>query len=417
MRKNILLLSGLVCSLFLLASCDKENKGDTAWKAIPSEEVTAGSESADFTVNGVKSESGSVSVKAESASAATVTLNAIVPGYEQILVPVSLSKSEEDGLYSFAGSVIMPEGPSILLKTKTSEVIGVYEITVDGSISLEGKVVAKVNTAVTELGKGTLEGTWKVNRVAPIVNEAPTTGPIWFEWTLKESSTYVTVPNIAKVASVVLGAKYANCLDQFSLLADGNVTVKCWTEDTDKDNSPQPDETGENYIYGSTHDSWVTTDADNQAFWFCRDSYLYIVPDADVLADASEGEDDAITPEKINEILQLLKGFGADTDALSAELAKIQKNGIALKYDQQGEALKLYVDKAMCDPFVNAFIPALPAFDQLLESLLESDDEDVKASAESVKFILTMLGLEKPSDFATLWNDTTTFQIELNFTK
>lgn len=416
MRKNILLLSGLVCSLFLIASCDKENKGDTAWKAIPSQEVTAGNEGADFTVNGVKSESGAVSVKAESASAATVTLNGIVPGYEQVLVPVSLSKAEEEGLYSFSGSVIMPEGPSILLKTKTSEVVGVYEIIVDGSISLEGKVVAKVNTAVTPEAKGTLEGTWKVNRVAPIENEVPTTGPVWVEWTVKDSSPYSLVPNIAKVASIVLGAKYANCLDEISLLADGNVTLKCWTEDADQDNTPTVDESGKNYIYGSTHDQWVRTNADNQAFWFCRDSYLYIVPNADVLSDASEGED-AITEESIKEVLQVLKGFGADVDALGAELVKIQKNGVAFKYDQPGEALKIYVDKAMCDPIVNALIPALPACDQLLEELLNSDDESVKQTAQSVKMALTMIGLEKPSDFATLWNDTVKFRIELNFTK
>lgn len=71
------------------------------------------------------------------------------------------------------------------------------------------------------------------------------------------------------------------------------------------------------------------------------------------------------------------------------------------------------MDKALCDPIVKALLPALPKIDVLLEQLVQAENE----TARKIKGVMGFLGLEKPSDLATLWNATTEFEIALNFTK
>ena len=410
MKKNFLLLCGLACSLLLVASCDRE---DTEWKSIPSEQIHAGTENVRFTVNGEETESGGVQVKTVSGSEAVVTLNGIVPGYETITVKAGLSKTSESGVYALKGSAIMPEGPSIILKTKTSPLIGVYEIKVEGTVSIEGAADVRIVSSLTELGKGTLEGSWKVNRIASAVDGAPVTGPLWFEWTFAESSVYAGMSEYAKAAAAMLGVVYADYLDQINLLSDGNVTVNFWDGDIDSA-LPELDEEGKNYIYGNSHDDvWAETDADNEVFWFTRDGYLYLVPNADALVD----DDEAVSLDDLTEVMTALQSMDVDVVALIAELQKIQKNGVAFKYDQQGDALKIYVDKGMCDPVINAFIPALPYVDAYFNAMKDSEDESEKAMYNEIKVYLAMMGMENPSDFAKLWKDTTGFRIELNFTK
>ncbi len=408
MKKNFLLLGGLICSLFLIASCDKENE-NSEWKSIPSEEISAAS--ATFTVNGVKSTSGGVTVNAESATSANVVLNGIVPGYETITVPAALSTTDEAGIYSFTGSTIMTEGPSILLKSTAVETQEGFQISVTGTISLDGAAEVAVTTSLSNEFKGTLVGTWKVNRVAPVEDEAPVSGPVWINWTLKESSSYALLPNYAKIGSILLGSQYTDHFDAFTLLDNGTMALKIWDGDTD-DNSPTPDADG-NYVYGSTHEDWIDLPLENQVFWFVKDGYFYLVPNADALVD----DDDAITSEKIAEVLEELEVMQVDTEALKAELAKIQKNGIAFKYTQEADALKIYVDKAMIDPFITALAPALPYIDIMFEEMGRSEDESEQETYKEIKVVLKMLGLEKPSDLQKVWADTTEFQIELNFTK
>lgn len=55
------------------------------------------------------------------------------------------------------------------------------------------------------------------------------------------------------------------------------------------------------------------------------------------------------------EILAQLKEFGVDVNALNAELQKILQRGVELKYSLDGDSLRIYVDKALCDPIVKLF--------------------------------------------------------------
>lgn len=89
------------------------------------------------------------------------------------------------------------------------------------------------------------------------------------------------------------------------------------------------------------------------------------------------------------------------------------QRGIELKYSQDGDNLKIYADKALCAPIVEALLPALPTLDAILDQLVQEENE----TAETIKSVLAILDLKKPSDIATLWNATTEFEISLSFTK
>ena len=71
------------------------------------------------------------------------------------------------------------------------------------------------------------------------------------------------------------------------------------------------------------------------------------------------------------------------------------------------------MDKALCAPIVEALLPALPTLDTLLDQLVQAGNE----TAQTIKSVLPILGLEKPSDLANLWKATTEFEIALNFIK
>ena len=169
-------------------------------------------------------------------------------------------------------------------------------------------------------------------------------------------------------------------------------------------------------IYGNDHnDKWLESPAANFAFWYVRDGMLYVVPNAAAFAD--EGDDTNIDLGSLQEELQKLAAVGVDVNTLTAEVMKIMKNGVALKYTQKDDALKIYVDKSQCDPFVKSFIPALPLLDQMYEELKKSTDESDQQTVQMIQLVFTMMGIEKPSDFEGMWNATEIFQIELNFKK
>ncbi len=410
MKKCIMLLSGILAGAVMISSCNKDQ--DETWKTIPQGVITVDSGDAVFSVNGVEAPAGSIKVAPKSASSADVTLSGVVPGYSELVVRTSLSKSDEEGVYDFSGSTGLTEGPSINLKG--AEPAEVYVISIEGTISMEGKATGRITTALTELGKGDIAGLWNVNRVAPAVDEMPTTGPVWVKWTVNDTEKYASAPQMGILAAALLGLTYADHLDQINLCESGNVTITYWDGESETPDA-ELDESGENYIFSTTHDEWYKTEEDNQVFWFARNGYFYLIPNADNLD--IEDEEVDFSRETIYSTIKNLAVVKVDTEALTAVVDQVLKEGIAFKYEQSGDALKLYIDKSQIDPVVNAFIPALPYLDILLENYESSEDKSEQQTAQSIRIVLSMLGLEKPSDFEGLWNATTEFQIELNFVR
>lgn len=422
MKRKFLFLGCLLGSALLLASCGKD-KVDETWKTLPQDEIAIENGNAHFMVNGIDSKKGTVKVVAKSATEADVTLTGIVPGYNTVLVNATLEKGE-NSTYTFAGKAALTENPAIFtLKSVAQNPI--YVVTVEGDINVEGKVNAKVTTNLSENFRGTLANTWNINRIAPIVNGVPSTGVVWITWTFNDTK-YAGATNLALVAGSMMGGLLSNYLDAVTFCPDGNITARYWEDEDNQEGgnileklvkyAPQEDEKGENMIYGNDHnDKWLESPAANFAFWYVRDGMLYVVPNAAAFAD--EGDDTNIDLGSLQTELQKLAAVGVDVTTLTAEVMKIMKNGVALKYTQEGDALKIYVDKAQCDPFVKSFIPALPLLDQMYEELKKSTDESDQQTVQMIQLVFAMVGIEKPSDFEGMWNATETFQIELNFKK
>lgn len=422
MKRKFLFLGCLLGSALLLASCGKDEVDET-WKTLPQEEIAIENGNAHFTVNGIDSKKGTVKVVAKSATEADVTLTGIVPGYNTVLVNATLEKGE-NSTYTFAGKAALTETPAIFT-LKSSPIYPIYVVTVEGDINVEGKVNAKVTTALSENFRGTLADTWNINRIAPIVNGVPSTGVVWITWTFNDAK-YAGATNLALIAGSMMGGLLSNYLDAVTFCPDGNITAMYWEEENEQEGgnileklvkyAPQEDEKGENMVYGNDHnDKWLESPAANYAFWYVHDGMLYVVPNAAAFAD--EDDDTNIDLGSLQEELQKLAAVGVDVTTLTAEVMKIMKNGVAFKYTQEGDALKIYVDKAQCDPFVKSFIPALPLLDQMYEELKKSTDESDQQTVQMIQLVFTMLGIEKPSDFEGMWNATETFQIELNFKK
>ena len=412
----------------LISSCGKDKTIDNTWKTIPQEAITISSGDVLLTVNDVEATKGDIKVVAKSADKAEITLNNIVPGYSAVTVVTSLKK-EESSVYSFEGSVKLNDGPTFI-SLKSDMIPYIYEVNVKGTIDLDGKVNAKVTTAISNQFKGGMEGTWSLNRIAPVKDEQVTTGPLWITWSFSDTK-YAGATTIAQFGGTILGGALTNYLNDVTFHADGNITAKYWEDEEGGDastdegssitnvlsaNMPELDEKGENYVYGNTHeDKWYDSPKANYAFWFVRDGMLYVVPNSALLSDGSD--DEQIDLGSLSESLQALSKVGVDVTTLTAEIMKIAQNGFALKYSQEADALKIYVDKSQCDPIINAFIPALPVLDQMLEELSKSEDEDDQQTYQIINMVLGMLGLEKPSDFEAMWKATTDFQIELNLIK
>lgn len=420
MKKTLLLGCSILGAVLLLASCNKEE--DQGWKTIPQDEVSIKDGNAHFTVNGVEQPQGSVKVVAKSSSQAQVTLSGIVPGYDEVIFTASLKKGD-NSTYTFSGVSLLTDVPSIAtLKSEAMPQDYIYRVAVEGDINTEGVVNASVTTQLSDEFKGGLEGSWPIKRVAPVVNDEASAGPLWINWTFTDSK-YAGATTIGKLAGTILGGVLANYLDEVTFNADGNITAKYW-EDSDSDEfdiskifeyQPVLDEKTNSYVYGNKHDDkWIESPAANYAFWLVRNGMLYIVPNLSVL---SEDGDTSLDMDSLSESLQSLKAIGVDVNTLTAEIMKILENGVALKYSSDGNVLKVYVDKSQCDPIVKSFIPALPVLDKMLADLEASESEDDQQTVQMIKLVLSMLGLEKPSDFEGLWNATETFEIELNFTK
>lgn len=422
MKRKFLFLGCLLGSALLLASCGKDEVDET-WKTLPQEEIAIENGNAHFTVNGIDSKKGTVKVVAKSATEADVTLTGIVPGYNTVLVNATLEKGE-NSTYTFAGKAALTETPAIFT-LKSSPIYPIYVVTVEGDINVEGKVNAKVTTNLSENFRGTLTDTWNINRIAPIVNGVPSTGVVWITWTFNDTK-YAGATNLALIAGSMMGGLLSNYLDAVTFCPDGNITARYWEEENEQEGgnlleklfkyAPQEDEKGENMVYGNDHnDKWLESPAANYAFWYVHDGMLYVVPNAAAFAD--EDDNTNVDLGSLQEELQKLAAVGVDVTTLTAEVMKIMKNGVALKYTQEGDALKIYVDKAQCDPFVKSFIPALPLLDQMYEELKKSTDENDQQTVQMIQLVFTMMGIEKPSDFEGMWNATENFQIELNFKK
>ena len=98
----------------------------------------------------------------------------------------------------------------------------------------------------------------------------------------------------------------------------------------------------------------------------------------------------------IMDLLNDLKELGVDVKALMPQIQQIMKSGFRFKYSQENGALELYADKEMCDPIINAFLPALPKLDELLAGMADNPDISAEENSDSRSRLTSFLSGKTP---------------------
>lgn len=163
MKKNLLFLFALICSVTLFTACGDDE--DNSWQELPSGEIKT--ENVDFQLNG-ESTTGTVSFEATSLQSAVVGFKNVIDGYSDITVDVIMEK-QADGSFKFNGT------KDIMTKPVTREAIkpaSLLKVTVDGAITPEGKVTLNVNAT----GAGLYIGTYKGETLVLTYGETTLTG-------------------------------------------------------------------------------------------------------------------------------------------------------------------------------------------------------------------------------------------------
>ena len=157
----------------------------------------------------------------------------------------------------------------------------------------------------------------------------------------------------------------------------------------------------------------------NLAFWYVKGDNLYVVPNITAIL-AQVGKDSGSSVDTGNlDISALLSKLGEYDITLTAELLSTVtgwlQTGIPLKYVKSNGALKLYVDKEMCSPIIEALLPALPKLDEMIAKLIAENPDD--QSIQMLPMFLAMLQIKNFADLEPIWNNNTDeFEISLNLT-
>lgn len=419
----------LVASILATTACQKDN-ADDAWRQIPVEQISVESGNAAVTVNDVTCSYGEVLLVADSKDAGTLTLTGIVPGYPEVKMKVDLRKKSDES-FSFQGSTMVSTPPSVAATLRSTDDNPCYAFRVEGTVKLDGTISMAVATQVQGSYAASLTGSWNVTRKCKVDQTGtPVGGPVQVTW----KAAGAAAPAVAKasVYANIFGCLFAaELMDQVTFDETGNITVRYWAE-PDLGDDPmatlkqlakmiKPDADG-NVTFSAHHTDWETSPKANLVLWYAMDNALFIVPNVSAIIDAADAEEtrtdiDGIDMSSVIEILATLKALGVDVDALNTELQKVLTRGIEYKYTVNGQNLKIYVDKELCAPVIDALLPVLPTLDAVLEQLAQSHDpEDIK-TLQTIKKIMNQIGLQKPSDLDLVWKATTEFEIAYNFTK
>ncbi len=414
MKNKLLTLLTVASSMVALSSCNGE-KTDGGWKDIPEDLISSTSGKASFYVNDVKS-SGSAALMPQNDKEAKLTLMGMIPGYSDVNMIVSLKKEDETH-WSFAGETNLAEPPSIAATVRSEMMSVIYRLTANGRISTDGEIEIKANTEVSDMASAGLTGSWNIVRKCKMIGGK---GPVHLAWKAGDNLGVGTVCTLVNTAG---GVAVADKIDQITLNANGNITIRYYEDDEDVDIKQllalRPGVDGDSFTFNASHNEWEESPMANLAFWYAWGDCLYIVPNISALnEDDGEGDTtESYDPSEILNALAALGGYGVDLDALNSALSEIMKKGLAFRFTNENGVLYLFVDKDMCDRFITPLLPLLPVLDKLLEELATSGDQESLQKLAAVKAIFELVGISKPSDFDAIWKATTEFKLELNFQK
>ncbi len=428
MKTNFLGTLAMIAAIFATTACQKDKTDDT-WKQLPVGQITVESGDAAISVNEVPSAYGNAQLVASGETDAELTLTGAVPGFTEVKMNVELQKKDE-GTFHFSGSQVLSTPPSIAATLRSYMSNGFYTVEVQGDVTVEGKISVGVETKVSSGTAESLMGSWNIVRKCKYGETGPVNGPAQITWKA-EGDAGAGIVTITALANAMICPLLTEVFNQVTFDGTGNIMAQYYS-DLDLGDEPiskifelafgvTPDEDG-NVTYTAHHTDWVSSPKANLAFWYTQDASLFIVPNVAAIIRAGETEDvksdaSGIDLSTITELLAKLGELGADVNSLNAELQKMLSRGIELKYSVADGNLKIYVDKSLCAPVVESLLPVLPVLDTLLEELAKSEDPKDQETLQMIQMVMGMLQIEKPSDLAAVWKNTSEFEIALNFTK
>ncbi len=420
MKKLFITLAAVVA----FAACSDD---PAAWEKLPVEPISG--ESAALTVNGEKMEAGTVQLTATSATQGTLVLTNVLYGYDEITMEVGLSeRTDGTGTFDIKGETGLTKIPAINVKAAEEPVI--YNVSVTGSISPEGTVVVNLSSVLSPTAQGGLTGKWDLLTNLELDDSGlPVKYPLWITWSAQDPEK----PNAQQTATTVrtFGSSLLyQFLHSLTFSEDGNITAEYWDGkgfDMATDMAT--------YLMGGIEyeydDNWNAVSASMKnlhpdapwlespkklLYWYVKDGYLYIVPDiAAILAQIKQdtGSDVSGGLNGITDLLAGLGEYGIDVEALMQLVPQWMETGIPLKYEKTENGLKLYADKEMCRPVVEALLPALPKLDTMIAELAKSEDPMMQMLPMMLPI---MLGIENLAALEPIWNDNTKeFEVSLNF--
>lgn len=397
--KNKFLLLLILGVTFFVSCCDDDDK---AWKNIPQDEIEI--QKVTFEVNGEQATTGTLQMAVKNGSEAVLTLKNVIPGYATIPVNVKLEEQADDS-FVFSGEEGLTTPPAMLIVRSDAKPV-ILNVKVEGKISVEGKVSATATTKLSETAQAGLTGSWNLSATS-----SGESTPLFFVW----SAIDLEKPNFENAAALVnlFGSMILfNVLNQVTFHEDGNITAKYW-ENFSMENMFANQDKGQLI---ASHDDWSDSPK-NLAFWYAKNSMIYIVPSINAIAQQVNGDNEDVdisNSEDIVTLLAKLKEYNIDVDALLPIVMQWITEGIPVKYVKTGDALKIYIDKEMAAPFITPLLPALDKLQEDMEKIIEAGEDE--NTIEMIQLVLGVLQIEKLTDIKTIWEENTNeFEISLNF--
>ena len=416
MKKLFALLTMAVMMTF--AACSDSDE-EAAWKQLPTEPIPG--DNAMLTVNG-GSTTGSVQLTATSTTQGTLFLTNVLPGYAEISMDVTLS-GRTDGTFDITGEKGLTTAPSMISRADAESVI--FNISVSGNVTPEGKATVNLISALSTEAQGGLAGTWDLLSEVKLKGDdgAMTIAPLWVTWSALDPAQ-ANAEGFARGVGTFGSMPLYQVLHSVTFSTDGNIMAEYWSGNVDLQTAifqgtvTDQETLITTFINIHEDEPWLESPR-NLAFWYVKGDNLYVVPNITAIL-AQVGKDSGSSVDTGNlDISALLSKLGEYDITLTAELLSTVtgwlQTGIPLKYVKSNGALKLYVDKEMCSPIIEALLPALPKLDEMIAKLIAENPDD--QSIQMLPMFLAMLQIKNFADLEPIWNNNTDeFEISLNLT-
>ena len=416
MKKLSALLTIAVMMTF--AACSDSDE-EAAWKQLPTEPIPG--DNAMLTVNG-GSTTGSVQLTATSTTQGTLFLTNVLPGYAEISMDVTLS-GRTDGTFDITGEKGLTTAPSMISRADAESVI--FNISVSGNVTPEGKATVNLISALSTEAQGGLAGTWDLLSEVKLKEDdgAMTIAPLWVTWSALDPAQ-ANAEGFARGVGTFGSMPLYQVLHSVTFSTDGNIMAEYWSGNVDLQTAifqgtvTDQETLITTFINIHEDEPWLESPR-NLAFWYVKGDNLYVVPNITAIL-AQVGKDSGSSVDTGNlDISALLSKLGEYDITLTAELLSTVtgwlQTGIPLKYVKSNGALKLYVDKEMCSPIIEALLPALPKLDEMIAKLIAENPDD--QSIQMLPMFLAMLQIKNFADLEPIWNNNTDeFEISLNLT-